>query len=80
MTKTINCPKCGEEIHITNGLGRKPLDISVTNVYDTLQRHRSVAATARELCCSRPYIYKELAKVGVKPADLLKGKKVRYES
>lgn len=75
MVKTINCPKCGAKIDVTNSLGRKPLNRGVINVYDTLQRHCSVAAASRELGCSRPYIYKEMAKVGVKPAELLKGKR-----
>lgn len=78
MTKTINCPKCGEEIHILNSLGRKSLNISAIFICGALQRHSSVAATARKLACSRGYIYKELAKTGLKPAEFLrKVKEVR---
>jgi len=44
--------------------GRLPLNITVNKVYDALQRHRSVTAAARELGCSRGYIYKVLRESG----------------
>lgn len=54
-------------------IGRKPLDIPVINVCDALQAYSSIAAAARELRCSRGYIYKELAKHGVTPGDVIRG-------
>lgn len=41
-----------------NRVGRRPLALSVNNVCDTLERCCSVSAAAKELGCSRGYIYK----------------------
>ena len=46
----IQCPNCGEKV-VVNGLGRKPLNIPLKNVYECLKKYRSVAATANELGC-----------------------------
>lgn len=67
----INCPKCGEKIAI-KGFGRRPLNIVVTKVCDALQLHHSVLAAAKELGCSRGYIYQELNKKGLKPKDIIR--------
>jgi len=45
-------------------LGRPRLNIPVNKVYDALQRHHSVTTAARELGCSRGYIYKVLKERG----------------
>ena len=68
MKKT--CPKCGEKV-VLNGLGRKCLGISVKNIYDALHACQNVELAARELGCSRGYIYQELKKKGLKPKDVI---------
>ena len=55
----VECPYCGKLV-VVNGFGRPRLNIPVKKVYDALQLHRSVTAAARELGCSRGYIYKVL--------------------
>ncbi|MFC1870071.1 recombinase family protein [Chloroflexota bacterium] len=55
-------------------IGRKPLGIPVKNVCDALQSSRSISAAAREMKCSRGYIYKVLEKVGTTPEDVIKGR------
>lgn len=63
------CPKCGEKI-VVKGLGRKPLNIPLKNVYDAIQADGSVAGAAREIDCSRGYIYKVLKDNGVGLSDV----------
>lgn len=46
----VECPHCGKPV-VVNGLGRKPLNISLKNVCE-LQGHHSVKAVAQELNCS----------------------------
>ncbi len=48
----IQCPKCGEKVEV-NGLGRKPLNIPLKNVYEALRAHSSVEEAANELRCSQ---------------------------
>ena len=67
----IDCPKCGEKI-VVNGLGRKPLNIPLKNVCDTLWAHGSVAGAANELGCSPGYIYKVLKDNGISLRDVFK--------
>lgn len=55
----IQCPNCGEKV-VVNGLGRKPLNIPLKNVYEALRTHGSVTAAANELGCSQTYIFKVL--------------------
>ena len=55
----IECPYCGKPVAV-NGFGRPRLNIPVNKVCDALQLHHSVTAAARELGCSRGYIYKVL--------------------
>ena len=69
----IQCPHCGNSVTI-KGIGRKPLNIAVNNVYDALRLHRSVVLAANELGCSRAYIYKVLKADGLTAADVIKGK------
>ncbi len=59
----VQCPHCGGMVAV-NGLGRKPLDITVNNVCDALEKHHSVTAAAEELDCSRAYVYKVLKENG----------------
>lgn len=59
----INCPVCGAEIAIKSGIGRPQLNIPVKKVYDSLERTKNIMATAKELGCSRAYIYKVLKEV-----------------
>jgi len=52
----VECPHCGKPV-IVHGLGRKPLNIPLKNVCESLQAHRSVMAAAQELRCSEAYIF-----------------------
>jgi hypothetical protein len=65
----VKCPHCGGTV-VVNGIGRKPLNIAVNNVYDALRLHRSVVAAAKELGCSRAYIYKVLKANGLKLEEI----------
>jgi len=55
-----------------NGLGRKPLNIPLKNVLESLQAHRDVMATARELGCSPSYIFGILKKNDLKLNEVIK--------
>jgi len=63
------CPHCGKTV-VVNGLGRKPLNIPLKNVLESLQIYRGVRAAARELGCSPSYIF------GVLKANELRLKEV----
>jgi len=52
----VQCPHCGKTV-VINGLGRKPLNIPLKNVCESLQAHHSVVAAAKELSCSEAYIF-----------------------
>jgi len=52
----FRCPHCGKEV-VVNGLGRKPLNIPLKNVRESLRTHRGVMAAAQELSCSPSYIF-----------------------
>ena len=67
----IPCPHCGKPV-VVNGLGRKPLNIPLKNVCETLQAHRSVATAANELNCSQGYIFGVLKANGLKLKDVIK--------
>ena len=60
----VKCPHCGKDVAV-NGLGRKPLNISLKNVLGSLRVHRGVTATAKELGCSPSYIFGVLKKNGL---------------
>ena len=66
----VQCPNCGHSV-VVNGLGRKPLNIPLKNVYDALQAHGSVAAAANELRCSQAYIFKVLKANGLRLKDMV---------
>ena len=66
----IQCPNCGEKV-VVNGLGRKPLNIPLKNVYEALRAHGSVVAAANELGCSQAYIFKVLKANGLRPKDMV---------
>lgn len=68
----ISCPNCGEKI-VVKGLGRKPLNIPLKNVYEALRTHGSVVAAADKLGCSQGYIFKVLKANGLKLKDVFKG-------
>ena len=55
----VVCKNCGKTTEVS-GLGRKRLNIPLKNVCESLQTHRSVAATAKELNCSQGYIFSVL--------------------
>jgi hypothetical protein len=55
----------------THKLGRKPLEHSVINVCDTLLSAHSIGGAAKELKCSRGYIYKILKQQGMTPKAVL---------
>lgn len=67
----IQCPHCGETVTV-NGLGRKPLNISLKNVCESLSSHRSVAEAAKELGCSEGYIFNTLRANGLGQKDVIK--------
>ena len=69
----VQCPYCGKPVAV-NGLGRKPLNIPLKNVCETLHTHRSVAAAANELNCSQGYIFNALKSHGLKLRDVIEGK------
>lgn len=73
----INCPRCHQTIEINAG-GRKPFCISVKNISDALQANQNVVLAAKELGCSRGYIYQELGKRGLKPQDVIERKAYTY--
>jgi len=54
-------------------IGRKLLAVSVISLCDALQHSSSVEQAAEKLGCSWTYIYKELAKLGTTPRDVIKG-------
>jgi hypothetical protein len=60
----VKCQNCGQTIAVSN-LGRKRLNHSVKNVCDAIERVRSVTGVAKELGCSRAYIYKVLKSAGI---------------
>ena len=66
----VRCPHCGKSV-VVNGLGRKPLNIPLKNVCESLQAHHSVAASAQELNCSQAYIFKVLKDNGLKLGDVI---------
>ena len=64
------CPNCGQPV-VINGLGRKRLNIPFKNICESLQAHRNVVATARELNCSQAYIFKALKDNGLGLKDVI---------
>ena len=69
----VQCLNCGKPI-VDNGLGRKPLNIPLKNVCESLQAHRNVVAAANELNCSPAYIFGALKANGLKLKDVIEGK------
>ena len=67
----VRCPHCGKEV-VINGLGRKPLNIPLKNVLESLQVHRSITAAAQELGCSPPYLFGVLKANGLKLREIIK--------
>ena len=66
----VQCPHCGKSVMV-KGLGRRPLNIPLKNVYEALQAHGNVAAAANELGCSQGYIFNILKANGLKPKDVI---------
>ena len=67
----IICPHCGNPVPV-NGLGRKPLNIPLKNVLESLRAHRGVTAAAEDLGCSPSYIFGVLKKNGLKLREVIK--------
>jgi hypothetical protein len=67
----VKCPYCGKDVMV-NGLGRKPLNIPLKNVLESLQALRSVTAAALELGCSPSYIFGVLKTNGLKLREIIK--------
>jgi len=70
----VTCPDCGKQVPVPKmgkGLGRKPLNIDVKNICDTLRSHRDIALAAKSLHCSRGYIYGALKKCGTTPREVI---------
>ncbi len=76
QTNLITCPHCGAKLPIAkmNRSGRKPLNIDVKNICDTLRECRDIALAAEKLGCSRGYIYQELKKHGTTPKEVIQTK------
>ena len=70
LTVLVRCPHCGEQI-VVGSLGRKPLNHSVLEVCDALQRSTTAKQAAEIVGSSRPYIYKVLKANGLKVRDYL---------
>lgn len=68
----VQCPNCGKTVTV-NGLGRKPLNIPLKNIYEALWAHRSVDAASQELGCSQAYIFGVLKINGLRPKDVFEG-------
>jgi len=66
----VQCPHCGKPVMVS-GLGRKPLNIPLKNVCESLRAHRSVDAAAQELNCSQGYIFNALKGNGLRPQDVI---------
>jgi len=66
----VVCKNCGKTTEVS-GLGRKRLNIPLKNVCESLQTHRSVAATAQELNCSQGYIFGVLKANGLRLKDVI---------
>ncbi len=66
----IQCPNCGKPV-VVDGLGRKPLNIPLKNVCESLRSHRNVEAAASELNCSQGYIFNALKANGLKLKDII---------
>ena len=67
----VICPHCGSPVPV-NGLGRKPLNIPLKNVLESLQAYRGVRTAARELGCSPSYIFGVLKVNGLKLKEVIK--------
>ena len=67
----VTCPNCGHSVEV-NGLGRKPLNIPLKIVCESLRAQRNIAATARELGCSQGYIFGVLKANGLRLKDVIK--------
>jgi len=67
----VRCPHCGKPV-VVNGLGRKPLNIPLKNVLESLRAHRGVTAAAEELGCSPSYIFGVLKLNGLKLKEVIK--------
>ena len=74
VSKYLVCPGCGATLPIKRS-GRKRLGIPVKIICDKLQLYRDVDAAAKELGCSRAYIYKVLKERGTTPKDVMEGKR-----
>ena len=66
----VICPHCGNQVAV-NGFGRKPLNIPLKNVLESLQVYRNVKAAAEELDCSQSYIFGVLKNKNLRLKDLL---------
>ena len=66
----VRCRHCGGTVSV-NDIGRKRLGISVKKITDALQTCQNAELAAKELGCSRGYIYQELKKKGLKPKDVI---------
>lgn len=70
----VKCPHCGGEVMV-NGLGRRPLNIPLTNVCESLRRHHSVSTVSQELHCSQAYVFKVLKANGLKLNDIINARR-----
>jgi hypothetical protein len=73
QTNFITCPNCGATMSVAkrNKSGRKPLNIDVKIICDTLCSCRDISLAAQKLGCSRGYLYQELKKQGTTPKEII---------
>jgi len=69
----VQCQHCGKSV-VVSGLGRKPLNVPLKNICESLQAYQSVKVAAHELNCSQAYIFGVLKANGLKLKDVIKGK------
>lgn len=73
--KYVICPKCQTKVSVAYRVGRKPLNIGVKNILDTLASIHSINETAKLLNCSRGHIYGVLKAEGLTVKEVLGGGK-----
>ena len=67
----VRCPHCGKDVAV-NGLGRKPLNIPLKNVLESLRAYRGVTAAAEDLGCIPSYIFGVLKANGLELREVIK--------
>lgn len=67
----IYCPNCGAKVSVKVN-GRKPLNIPLNKLCESLQIQKNPQLAAENLGCSQGYIYNELKRHGLKVSEVIK--------